>query len=117
MNYYSTNNKNSRVSLSEAVVQGLAPDNGLFMPETIPKLSDEFFRTMHKKSFQDIAFEVAANLIGDDLPKKDLERIVEHTIQFDAPLVEVEKNIYSLELFHGPTLAFKDFVRVSFRDC
>ena len=109
MNYYSTNNKNSRVSLSEAVVQGLAPDNGLFMPETIPKLSDEFFRTMHKKSFREIAFEVAANLIGDDLPKKDLERIVEHTIQFDAPLVEVEKNIYSLELFHGPTLAFKDF--------
>ena len=109
MNYYSTNNKNTRVSLSEAVIQGLAPDNGLFMPVTIPELSDEFFRTLHKKSFQEIAFEVAANLIGDDLPKKDLERIVEHTIQFDAPLVEVEKNIYSLELFHGPTLAFKDF--------
>src|SRR6478609_1622442 len=109
MNYYSTNNKNLRVSLNEAVIQGLAPDNGLFMPEVIPILSDDFFKTLSSKSFKQIAFEVAANLIGNDLPKKALEKIVDHTIQFDAPLVEIEKDIYSLELFHGPTLAFKDF--------
>lgn len=109
MNYYSTNNKNLRVSLKEAVIQGLAPDNGLFMPEVIPTLSHDFFKTLNSKSFQQIALEVTENLIGNDLPRKDLERIVDFTIQFDAPLVEIEKNIYSLELFHGPTLAFKDF--------
>lgn len=109
MNYYSTNNKNVRVSLKEAVLQGLAPDNGLYMPEVIPTLSRDFFKTLHKKTFQQIALEVTENFIGNDLPMKDLERIVDHTIQFDAPLVEIEKNIYSLELFHGPTLAFKDF--------
>ncbi len=109
MNYYSTNNKNVKVSLKEAVVQGLAPDNGLYMPEVIPTMSGDFFKTLHKKTFKQIALEVTENLIGNDLPKKDMERIVEHTIQFDAPLVEIEKDIYSLELFHGPTLAFKDF--------
>ena len=109
MNYYSTNNKNLSVSLREAVIQGLAPDSGLFMPEIIPKLSSDFFTSLHRKSFQQIALEVAENLIGNDLPKKELERIVEHTIQFNAPLVEIEKNVYALELFHGPTLAFKDF--------
>lgn len=109
MNYYSTNNKNIRVSLKEAVVQGLAPDSGLYMPEVIPTLSNDFFKSLQKKTFKQIALEVTENLIGNDLPKKDLERIVEHTIQFEAPLVEIEKNIYALELFHGPTLAFKDF--------
>jgi len=87
----------------------LAPDNGLFMPEVIPTLSGDFFKTLSSKSFEQIALEVAANLIGNDLPKKELEKIVDHTIQFDAPLIEIEKDIYSLELFHGPTLAFKDF--------
>jgi threonine synthase len=109
MNYYSTHNKNLRVSLREAVIQGLAADNGLFMPEVIPTLSADFFGSLHKKSFQQIAIDVTANFIGNDLPRKDLERIVKHTIQFDAPLVEIERDIYSLELFHGPTLAFKDF--------
>lgn len=109
MNYYSTNNKNIRVSLKEAVVQGLAPDSGLYMPEVIPTLSNDFFKSLQKKTFKQIALAVTENLIGNDLPKKDLERIVEHTIQFEAPLVEIEKNIYALELFHGPTLAFKDF--------
>ncbi len=109
MNYYSTNDRIVRVTLEEAVIKGLAPDNGLYMPELIPKLSDDFFRNLRKKSFQQIGLEVAVNLIGNDIPRKDLERIIEHTIQFDAPLVEIEPNIYSLELFHGPTLAFKDF--------
>jgi threonine synthase len=109
MNYYSTNNKNQKVSLREAVIQGLAPDNGLYMPEHIPALPSPFFESLHKFSFQDIGFQVAKNLIGDDIPTDELKRIVDHTIQFDAPLVEIEKNVYSLELFHGPTLAFKDF--------
>jgi threonine synthase len=109
MKFYSTNNKNARVSLREAVVKGLAPDNGLYMPETIPQLPKEFFADLPSKTFQQIAFEVSSNLLGDDLPSAELKRIVGHTIQFDAPVVDVEENIYALELFHGPTLAFKDF--------
>jgi threonine synthase len=109
MNYYSTNNIHHRVSLKEAVLQGLAPDNGLYMPEQIPALSKTFFEYLSHLSFQEIGFAVAKNLIGDDLPEEELKRIVDHNIQFDAPLVEIEKNIFSLELFHGPTLAFKDF--------
>ena len=109
MKFYSTNNPDLKVDLKQAVTQGLAPDNGLYMPEKIPVLPKAFFDTIAKKSFQEIAFEVADNLIGEDVPKAELQRIVEHTIQFDAPLVEVGNNIYALELFHGPTLAFKDF--------
>ena len=109
MKFYSTNNPDLKVDLKQAVTQGLAPDNGLYMPERIPVLPKNFFDTIAKKSFQEIAFEVADNLLGEDIPKAELKRIVEHTIQFDAPLVELEKNIYALELFHGPTLAFKDF--------
>lgn len=109
MRFYSTNNKHSFVSLSEAVVQGLAPDNGLYMPESIPVLPKEFFDSLSSKSFRDIALAVAKNFVGNDIPDAELLRIVEHTVNFDAPIVEVEKDIYSLELFHGPTLAFKDF--------
>lgn len=108
MEFYSTNNKNVRVSLKEAVLQGLAPDNGLYMPVTIPKLSDSFFKDLSNKSFNEIAFEVADSLIGKDIPKEELKKIVDQTITFDAPVVKVG-NYYSLELFHGPTLAFKDF--------
>ena len=109
MKFYSTNSPDLKVDLKQAVTQGLAPDNGLYMPEKIPVLPKAFFDTIAKKTFQEIAFEVADNLIGEDVPKAELHRIVEHTIQFDAPLVEVGKNVYALELFHGPTLAFKDF--------
>ncbi|HEY8938308.1 MAG TPA: threonine synthase [Cyclobacteriaceae bacterium] len=109
MNFYSTNNKNQKVSLEQAVTKGLAPDNGLYMPEHIPVLSSDFFANIHTKSFQEIGFAVAQALLGDDLSTSDLKRIVDHTIQFDAPLAEVEKDIYALELFHGPTMAFKDF--------
>lgn len=109
MKFYSTNNPNLKVDLKEAVTQGLAPDNGLYMPEHIPVLPKEFFDTIHTKSFQEIAFTVAKNIIGDDVPADELKRIVEHTIQFDAPVVEVDDRAYALELFHGPTLAFKDF--------
>jgi threonine synthase len=109
MNFYSTNNKETKVSLEHAVIEGLAPDNGLYMPENIPALPLTFFNDIDKKSFQEIAFIVAQNLIGTDLPTSELKRIVDHTIQFDAPLAEIEENIFALELFHGPTLAFKDF--------
>ncbi|HET9052654.1 MAG TPA: threonine synthase, partial [Cyclobacteriaceae bacterium] len=109
MNYYSTNNKSHQVSLKDAVLKGLAPDKGLYMPESIPVLSKAFFDSLPEKSFQEIAFEVAHAIVQNDVPADELKRIVNHTITFDAPLVEIEKNIFSLELFHGPTLAFKDF--------
>src|SRR5215216_1296706 len=98
MKFYSTNNKNHQVSLKEAVIRGLAPDNGLYMPERIPVLSKNFVDSIHLLSFQDIAFEIAKNFI-DDIPEQVLRDIVDHTIQFDAPLLEVEKNVYALELF------------------
>jgi threonine synthase len=109
MKYYSTNNKSSKVSLRDAVVQGLAPDNGLFMPEQIPVMPQKFFDGLSQKPFREIAFEVAKNIIGYDLSSTELQRIVDHTIQFDAPVVPIEDDIYALELFHGPTMAFKDF--------
>lgn len=109
MKFYSTNNRDLKVSLQEAVTQGLAPDNGLYMPEQIPVLKKEFFEKLSKMSFRDISLEVAKTLIGDDVPGAELKRIVEHTIQFDAPAVKIEDDVYALELFHGPTMAFKDF--------
>lgn len=109
MKFYSTNNPGIMVDLRQAVTQGLAPDNGLYMPAQIPELPKEFFGTIHQKSFREIAFAVARNIIGDDIPSNELKRIVDHTIQFEAPVVPIEKDIFALELFHGPTLAFKDF--------
>jgi threonine synthase len=109
MKYYSTIDKNHRVSLQEAVLQGLAPGQGLYMPEQIPVLQVSFFDSISSMTFQEIGMYVASKLVGEDIPSAELERIVKHTIQFDAPIVEIEKDIFSLELFHGPTLAFKDF--------
>lgn len=109
MRYYSTQNRTEFTSLKEAVLQGLAPDNGLYMPEEIPVLADDFFRGMHEMTLRQIAFEVAARFAGAEIPPGELKKIVDHTLQFDAPLVHLEKNISALELFHGPTMAFKDF--------
>lgn len=109
MKFYSTNNKAQQVTLREAVIQGLAPDNGLYMPETIAPLPKSFFDNISRLSFQDIAYTVAENLTRGDLPEAELRRMVDHTLQFEAPLVEVEDQVYALELFHGPTMAFKDF--------
>lgn len=109
MKYYSTSNVNHVVSLKEAVLNGLAPDNGLYMPERIPTLPSDYFLSLSEKSLTEIAFDVAHAFFGDDISKEKLTSIVDHTISFDAPLEEVEKNIFALELFHGPTLAFKDF--------
>ena len=108
MQYYSTNNIGSRVSLEEAVVKGLASDKGLFMPEEIRRFPADFFEIIRTMSFQEIAYEVSRAFFGDDIDEVSLKAIVEETLNFDTPLVEVEKDIYSLELFHGPTLAFKD---------
>lgn len=108
MHYYSTNDKSQSVSLQEAVIKGLAADNGLFMPERIGKFEPSFFENIQKLSFQEIAFEVAKMFFGEDINSRKLKEIVYDTLQFDCPVVKVADNIYSLELFHGPTLAFKD---------
>ena len=108
MKYYSTNKKTPAVSLKEAVVKGLAADNGLFMPERIGKFDSSFFEEIPNKSFQEISFEVAKKFFGEDVEESHLKEIVYDTLQFDCPVVKVTDKIYSLELFHGPTLAFKD---------
>ncbi len=108
MKYYSTNRQIPAVSLRDAVVKGLASDNGLFMPETIRKLDEAWYKALPAKSFQEIAYEVALQFFGDDIPPNDLQKIVYDTLSFDCPVVPVSSNIWSLELFHGPTLAFKD---------
>ncbi len=108
MKYYSTNKSVSEVSLKEAVTKGLADDKGLFMPERIEALPSSFFENIHNMSFQEISFEVAKKFFGEDIPEEDLKAIVYDTLSFDCPVVHVNDRIYSLELFHGPTLAFKD---------
>ena len=108
MKYYSTNKQAPLASLGEAVVRGLATDRGLYMPERIKPLPQEFFDHITEMSFQEIAFRVAEAFFGEDIPADDLRHIVYDTLAFDAPVVPVDSNIYSLELFHGPTLAFKD---------
>jgi len=109
MRFYSTNNKSQFVSLQQAVTQGLAPDNGLYMPEQIPTLSKDFFKNISIRTFKENSFLVAKALVGEEVPNAVLEQIIDKVISFDAPLVEVEEGVFSLELFHGPTLAFKDF--------
>lgn len=108
MKYYSTNNKSTQATLQEAVVKGLASDRGLYMPEVIKSLPDSFFEEMKDLSFQEVAYVVADAFFGEDVEAEDLKKIVYETLNFDVPLVHVNDNIYSLELFHGPTLAFKD---------
>ena len=108
MNYYSTNHNTPDVTLELAVTQGLAADRGLFMPERIDPLPESFFREIGSMSFQELSFEVAKKFFGEDIPEYTLQKIVFNTLTFDTPLVEVNENIYSLELFHGPTSAFKD---------
>ncbi|MDR3367489.1 MAG: threonine synthase [Prevotellaceae bacterium] len=108
MKYYSTNKQVSLSTLKEAVLKGLADDNGLYMPERIPQLGSDFFASLHTKTLQEIAVEVAAALFGEDVAPAALRDIVHSALNFDIPLVKVTDNLYSLELFHGPTMAFKD---------
>ncbi len=108
MRYYSTNKQADWATLEEAVVKGLAPDKGLYMPESIKTLPASFFENIEKMSFQEIAYTVADAYFGEDVDAQSLKDIVYDTLSFETPVVEVEPSIYSLELFHGPTLAFKD---------
>ncbi len=108
MLYYSTNGKAEKADLQKAVVKGLAEDRGLYMPEVIHQLPKAFFDEMPRMKFQDIAFNVASAFFGDDVDQDSLQDLVYDTLQFECPIVKVKENIYSLELFHGPTLAFKD---------
>jgi threonine synthase len=108
MQYYSTNGKAPVADLHKAVVKGLAEDRGLYMPERINRLPKSFFDDMPGMKFQDIAYNVASAFFGEDVDLDALKDLVYDTLQFDCPVVKVKDNIYSLELFHGPTLAFKD---------
>ncbi|MBR6181029.1 MAG: threonine synthase [Prevotella sp.] len=108
MKYYSTNKNAPLATLHEAVVKGLAPDRGLYMPERIKPLPKEFYDRIDTMSFQEIAVAVADAFFGEDVAADDLRRIVTDTLSFDCPVAKVDDNIYALELFHGPTLAFKD---------
>ncbi len=108
MNYYSLNKTATNVSFKEAVIQGLAPDKGLYFPEEITELSIDFIANIEKYSNIEIAFEVIKQFVGDEIPESNLKQIILETLCFEFPTVKVEKNIYSLELYHGPTMAFKD---------
>lgn len=108
MNYYSTHKKSPEVGLQEAVIKGLAGDKGLYMPEKIKRLPETFFENSSQMTFREMAFEVASVFFGEDLEATTLKEIVCDTLNFETPLVKVSDSIYSLELFHGPTLAFKD---------
>ena len=108
MKYYSTNGKAPLADLRKAVVKGLAEDRGLYMPQSLKRLPGSFFDSIDKLSFQEIAFNVAEAFFGEDIPADRLKAIVYDTLSFDCPVVKVTDSIYSLELFHGPTLAFKD---------
>ena len=108
MKYYSLNHNAPNVNFEQAVIQGLAPDKGLYFPENLSPLAPSFFENIEKFSNEDIAFEAIKQFVGDEIPENELRQIIKETLSFDFPLVEVESNIYSLELFHGPTMAFKD---------
>jgi threonine synthase len=109
MQFYSTNSPDLRVDLKEAIFKGLPDDNGLFMPESIPVLPEKFFRDLPSLSFQDLSFEVAKTFLQGAIPDSDLQAIIQASITFPAPLVRLDEKAYILELFHGPSLAFKDF--------
>ncbi|RMG24797.1 MAG: threonine synthase [Bacteroidetes bacterium] len=109
MRFYSTNNPDRLVSLREVVLEGLPPDNGLYMPEEIAPLPQAFLWDIERYSFQEIGYEVARNLLRDSLPDHIIYMLVEKALTFDAPLKPLREREGVLELFHGPTLAFKDF--------
>lgn len=109
MNLYSTNNTSSRVSFKEAVFNSMPQDKGLYMPTSIPKLPAEFLNNLANYTLPQIAFEVAKNILQDAIPENDLKALIDDAINFPAPAVKLEENVYVLELFHGPSLAFKDF--------
>ena len=108
MQYYSTNSQSPKVDFKQATIKGQAPDKGLYFPEQIPMLPKEFIENITNYSDEEIAYQVIKPYVGDAIPDAELRRIVGETINFDIPLVKVTDTIFSLELYHGPTLAFKD---------
>ncbi len=108
MNYYSLNKISPPATFEEATIKGQAPDKGLYFPSTIPTLSKDFIANIKTKSKEEIGFEVMKPFVGESIPDDVLQNIITETINFDFPLVNVHNNVYALELFHGPTLAFKD---------
>jgi threonine synthase len=109
MEFYSTNNRLLRADLKTVVMEGLAPDGGLYMPLVIPKLDPEFVQNMKSMSYTELAHRIAWKWLGDDLSTNELKKLIDNTTQFEAPLIEVSDQCFALELFHGPTAAFKDF--------
>ena len=108
MKYYSLNRNAPKVDFKTAVINGLAPDKGLYFPEEITKLPESFFENIESFSNAEIAYEAIKQFVGDAIPETELKNILEDTLSFEFPVVEVEENVFSLELFHGPTMAFKD---------
>ena len=109
MNFYSTNHSSPQVSFQEAVLHGMPPDNGLYMPLSIPKIPEDLLNELPQLNFQELAFEISKLWLLDDIDEKWLKKIVYNAIDFDATLYKLKENIFSLELYHGPTYAFKDF--------
>ena len=116
MKYYSTNNKALRMSFKDALFSGMPEDEGLYMPEDIPKLSNYFKGNTHL-SFQEIGYLIASQFIDQELSINDLHEIIENSITFDAPNKYIYDSIFCLELFYGPTLAFKDFGAIFMARC
>ena len=108
MHYYSTNNPSEIASFKEATIRGQAPDKGLYFPSRIPSIKKELIENIESYSNEDIAYEVIKPYVSDTIPENELRLIVKETINFPFPLIRLNEHIYSLELFHGPTLAFKD---------
>lgn len=108
MKYYSLNHNSPKVSFEQAVIQGLAPDKGLYFPERILPLPTSFFDNIEKLSNEEIAYQSILQFVGDEIPEAELRQIIAETLSFDFPVIKVTENVYSLELFHGPTMAFKD---------
>ena len=108
MNYYSLNHKAPNASFKDAVIKGLAPDKGLYFPESITPLPDDFFKNIDSLSHTDIAYQAIKQFVEPEIPEEILRTIIEETLSFDFPVVELNENISTLELFHGPTMAFKD---------
>ena len=108
MQYYSTNKISPSVTFKEATIQGQAPDKGLYFPESIPTVPKELIENITQYSNEEIAYQVIKPYVGDTIPEEVLRKIVAETVNFDSPLVKINDSISSLELYHGPTLAFKD---------
>src|ERR1051326_6168160 len=108
MQYYSLNRQSPAVDFKEAAMKGQAPDKGLYFPEHIPVFDSSFFHNMEKMADEEIAYQVIQPYVSESIPEEKLRKIITETISFPIPLVKLDENIFSLELFHGPTLAFKD---------